>query len=118
MPARTPTDDGQRQGVPCRRPRSFGGPGAWVQLSKTAEAIADCTSALEQDPDFLTVLLRRADLYLKVEKYQEAVNDLEKAHQLDGGNRGAWARRDGPLRRGPRGRGRSAVKSTGGGRER
>lgn len=58
------------------------------QIGKYEEAIADCTRSLEIDPDFVKVLLRRADLYLKMEKYQEAVNDLEKAQQLDSGNSG------------------------------
>ena len=48
------------------------------QIGKYEEAIADCTRSLEIDPDFVKVLLRRADLYLKMEKYQEAVNDLER----------------------------------------
>jgi len=63
------------------------------QIGKYEEAIADCTRSLEIDPDFVKVLLRRADLYLKTEKYQEAVNDLEKAQQLDSGNSGLPAGR-------------------------
>ena len=79
--------------TPCRG--WLGSSGAWVsgwrahtQLGQLDEAIQDCTRSLELDPEFLKVLLRRADLYMKKERYQEAVQDYEKAHQLDGASRG------------------------------
>lgn len=42
--------------------------------------------ALELDPSFVKVLRRRAEAYLKLEKYQEAVNDLRAALELDSSN--------------------------------
>ena len=59
---------------------------AYSKLGKNKEALEDCTSALDLDPNYLKALLRRAQIYMTMEKYEEAVRDYEKAHQMDEDN--------------------------------
>lgn len=59
-----------------------------AKLGSYAGAIEDCTRALEIDPDFSKVYWRRADCFMKLEKFEEAVRDYEKAFSMDGSNRG------------------------------
>jgi len=47
------------------------------------DAIADCTKALEFNPDYLKALLRRAELYEKTDKLDEALEDYTKALERD-----------------------------------
>lgn len=53
------------------------------RLNKTAEAIADCTKAIELDPSYVKAYLRRAKCYLQSEQYEESVRDYEKVCGLD-----------------------------------
>lgn len=59
---------------------------AYSKLGKNQEALDDCNRALELDPNYLKVLLRRAQIYMTMEKYEDAVRDYEKAHQMDEDN--------------------------------
>jgi len=47
------------------------------------DAIEDCTKAINLHPHYLRPLLRRAELYEKVEKLEEALVDYQKAVELD-----------------------------------
>jgi len=47
------------------------------------DAIIDCTKALEFNPDYMKALLRRAELYEKTEKLDEALEDYTKALERD-----------------------------------
>jgi len=47
------------------------------------EAIIDCTKALEFNADYLKALLRRAQLYEKTDKLDEALEDYTKALERD-----------------------------------
>ena len=58
-----------------------------LEIGKFHEALADCTKALSLDPSYLRCLLRRADIHLKLEMYEEAVRDLEAAKELDPNSR-------------------------------
>ena len=60
------------------------------QLGRHQEAVEDCSKSLELQPDVLKVVLRRADCYVKLEKYDEAVIDYEQAQQLDRQNSGVY----------------------------
>ncbi|KAL7749335.1 hypothetical protein RI367_005206 [Sorochytrium milnesiophthora] len=55
---------------------------AHAKLDKHEEAIDDCTKALELDPKFYKVLLRRADCYNKLERYEAALQDYRAAQQV------------------------------------
>jgi len=46
-------------------------------------AIEDCTKALELNPVYLKALLRRAELYEKTDKLDEALADYTKALEMD-----------------------------------
>jgi len=47
------------------------------------DAIVDCTKALEFNPDYMKALLRRAHLYEKTDKLDEALEDFTKALERD-----------------------------------
>jgi len=47
------------------------------------DAIVDCTKALEYNPDYMKALLRRAQLYEKTDKLDEALEDYSKALERD-----------------------------------
>jgi DnaJ family protein C protein 7 len=57
-----------------------------IKLGKITDSLKDMDKALELDPNFVKVLRRRADAYLKLERYEEAVQDLKLAADLEGGN--------------------------------
>jgi DnaJ family protein C protein 7 len=59
---------------------------AFSKMGKHKEALEDCTRALDLDPNYLKALLRRAQIYMTLEKYEDAVRDYEKAHQMDDDN--------------------------------
>jgi len=56
---------------------------ASLKMGKNAEAVADCTKAIDLDPNYLKAFLRRANCYTLLQQYEEAVRDYERAHQLD-----------------------------------
>jgi len=47
------------------------------------DAIIDCTKALEFNPDYMKALVRRAQLYEKTEKLDEALEDFTNALERD-----------------------------------
>jgi len=53
------------------------------------EAVDDCTQALEHNPNYERVLLRRAKLYEELDKLDEALSDYTKFLELDPTNREA-----------------------------
>lgn len=56
---------------------------AKMKLEQYEDAIADCTKALEFNPDYMKALLRRAELYEKTDKLDEALEDYTKALERD-----------------------------------
>ena len=46
-------------------------------------AIADCTQSLENKPDYVRPLLRRAKLYEEIDNLDEALADYKKVVELD-----------------------------------
>lgn len=46
-------------------------------------AIKDCTKAVELNPQYLKALLRRAELYEKTEKLEDALKDYQKVLEMD-----------------------------------
>ena len=59
----------------------------YSRLGQYDKSNQDCDRALDIDPQFLKVLLRRADNNMKLENYEKAVQDYEKAQSLDSSNR-------------------------------
>ncbi|XP_013421248.1 tetratricopeptide repeat protein 1-like [Lingula anatina] len=66
--------------VTLSRIADFMGPNLWKQHEK---AIEDCTKALELNPNYLKALLRRAEMYEKTEKLDEALEDYKKVIEMD-----------------------------------
>ena len=56
---------------------------------KHKTAIDDCTKAVELNPNYLKALLRRAELYEKTEKLDEALIDYQKVLEMDPGQHSA-----------------------------
>jgi tetratricopeptide (TPR) repeat protein len=52
-------------------------------------AVEDCTHSLENKPNFVRPLLRRAKLYEELEKLEEALADYKKVLELDSSVRDA-----------------------------
>ncbi|XP_075888224.1 tetratricopeptide repeat protein 1 [Nelusetta ayraudi] len=59
---------------------------ARLHLDQTEQAISDCTRAITLNPDYLRALLRRAELYEKTDKLEEALEDYKKILERDPGH--------------------------------
>lgn len=53
------------------------------RLAKTKDAVNDCTAALQLDDTYLKALLRRANCYMDLGEYEDAVRDYEKVCKLN-----------------------------------
>lgn len=62
---------------------------ARLHLELKEEAISDCSRAIDLDPEYLRALLRRAELYEKTEKLDEALEDYKKVLERDPNHSGA-----------------------------
>ncbi|XP_050168228.1 tetratricopeptide repeat protein 1 [Myiozetetes cayanensis] len=56
---------------------------AKMKQDKTEAALSDCTKAVELDPHYIRALLRRAELYEKTEKLDEALEDYKAILEKD-----------------------------------
>ncbi|XP_052385346.1 tetratricopeptide repeat protein 1-like [Oncorhynchus keta] len=56
---------------------------ARMHLDKNERAIADCTKAIELNPNYMRAILRRAELYEKTDKLDEALEDYKAALEKD-----------------------------------
>nr|XP_023689652.1 tetratricopeptide repeat protein 1 [Paramormyrops kingsleyae] len=56
---------------------------ARLHLDKNESAIADCTKAIELNPDYIRAILRRAELYEKTDKLDEALEDYKLVLEKD-----------------------------------
>ncbi|XP_015271336.1 PREDICTED: tetratricopeptide repeat protein 1 isoform X2 [Gekko japonicus] len=56
---------------------------ARMKQDKKEAAIGDCSKALELNPDYIKALLRRAELYEKTEKLDEALEDYKNVLEKD-----------------------------------
>jgi len=50
---------------------------------KHESAIADCSEAIKLNPTYLKAIMRRAELYEKTDKLDEALEDYKKTLELD-----------------------------------
>ncbi|XP_048884628.1 tetratricopeptide repeat protein 1 isoform X2 [Brienomyrus brachyistius] len=56
---------------------------ARLHLDKNEGAIADCSKAMELNPDYIRAILRRAELYEKTDKLDEALEDYKLVLEKD-----------------------------------
>ncbi|XP_018611823.1 tetratricopeptide repeat protein 1 [Scleropages formosus] len=56
---------------------------ARLHMDKKENAIADCTKAIELNPDYIRAILRRAELYEKTDKLDEALEDYQLVMEKD-----------------------------------
>lgn len=54
-----------------------------MQLGRPNEAITECTEALKLNNKYLKALLRRAESYMRLKKFEDAVCDLKKVCEMD-----------------------------------
>ncbi|KAJ8281555.1 hypothetical protein COCON_G00040740 [Conger conger] len=70
----------------CSRERSIlfsNRAAARLHLDKKEKAIADCTKAIELNPGYVRAILRRAELYEKTDKLDEALEDYKNILEKD-----------------------------------
>ncbi|XP_076836748.1 tetratricopeptide repeat protein 1 [Brachyhypopomus gauderio] len=58
---------------------------ARLHLGKKEEAVRDCSKAIELNPNYIRAILRRAELYEKTEKLDEALEDYKTVLEKDPG---------------------------------
>uniref|UniRef100_A0A1J3IW21 Tetratricopeptide repeat protein 1 n=1 Tax=Noccaea caerulescens TaxID=107243 RepID=A0A1J3IW21_NOCCA len=58
----------------------------YLKLCKYAEAIKECTKAIELNPSYTKAFVRRAEAHEKLEHFEEALEDLKKILELDPSN--------------------------------
>jgi len=56
---------------------------AAAKLKQLKESVDDCTEALNLDENYLKATLKRAQSYMEMEMYEEAVRDYEKAQRSE-----------------------------------
>ncbi|XP_072256523.1 tetratricopeptide repeat protein 1 [Pyxicephalus adspersus] len=56
---------------------------ARIKQDKTDLALTDCTKAIDLNPDYVRALLRRAELYERTEKLDEALADYKSVMNID-----------------------------------
>lgn len=57
-----------------------------VRLQAFQEAIRDCSSALELQPDYIKALIRRGCAHESIEQWEQSEADAKRALELDEGN--------------------------------
>lgn len=55
---------------------------AKIKLRLYADAVNDCTAAIELNPEYYKSYLRRADANMKLKKYEQAINDYHKLRDM------------------------------------
>ncbi|KAG7571941.1 Tetratricopeptide repeat [Arabidopsis suecica] len=58
----------------------------YLKLGKYAEAIKECTKAIELNPSYTKAFVRRAEAHENLEHFEEALTDLKKILELDPSN--------------------------------
>ena len=78
----TKTDEGKKLAADIYANRAA----VYRQLYLSDKVVADCTEALKLAPQHVKALIRRAQAYEGLEKYQAALSDFEHATRLGGGS--------------------------------
>lgn len=55
----------------------------FIQLGNLSESISECTEALKLDAEYLKAILRRAQCFMELKRFEEAVRDYENAYRID-----------------------------------
>lgn len=56
---------------------------AYTKLAKLTDAMHDLDKAIEINEDYVKAYLKRAEILMQQEKYEEAVRDYEKVRQIE-----------------------------------
>lgn len=56
---------------------------AYTKISKNKDALNDLNSAIEMNEDYAKAYVKRGDVNLLLENYEESVRDYERAKQAD-----------------------------------
>jgi len=59
---------------------------ARISIEKKDEALLDCNKAIELNPDYLRAIMRRAQLYRKMDNLDRCLEDYKKVLELDKNN--------------------------------
>ena len=62
---------------------------ARLKMGEKEKAIDDCSEAINLNPNYVKVLLRRGQIYEDTDKPHEAMKDFEKVLELDPGHKEA-----------------------------
>jgi len=58
---------------------------AYVKLGQSAKALEDLNQALVINEDYVKALMKRSEIHLQMQNYEDAVHDLEKVKGIDPG---------------------------------
>ena len=56
---------------------------AYLKLNQKDMALKDLNTAIDLNEDYVKAIMKRSELYLQMENYDEAVRDLEKVKAID-----------------------------------
>lgn len=56
---------------------------AYLKLAQKDLALKDLNTAIDLNEDYVKAIMKRSELYLQMENYDEAVRDLEKVKAID-----------------------------------
>ena len=54
-----------------------------MKLAQRDLALKDLNTAIDLNEDYVKAIMKRSELYLQMENYDEAVRDLERAKAID-----------------------------------
>jgi DnaJ family protein C protein 7 len=54
-----------------------------LQLGKLKEALGDCDRAIELDETYIKAYLRRAEICMDLEQFEDTVRDYEKVNEME-----------------------------------
>jgi len=55
----------------------------YISIEEYSNALEDCNKSIETKPDYVKVLMRRCQLYEKLDKLDEAIADAKRIKELD-----------------------------------
>lgn len=77
------TDCVDEHSNPYRAPSTHDSLHALCLKCRYTEAVAECTEALDGQPNFFKALIRRAKAYEQMGQHKQALADLQRANKLD-----------------------------------
>lgn len=56
---------------------------AYLKLNQREAALKDLSQAIEINDEYVKAIMKRSELYMQMENYEEGVRDLERVKQID-----------------------------------